>query len=100
MGCNSTKDANGAPVTLERTQELFDFLAYGKMPEGMIVKRPPKIGPRRAMSVIWFIQEQMHLLPDHFEMCVTCKELFDTYVEGDYNEKTGRYHCDSCSRWI
>lgn len=98
MGHNYTKDAKGQDITLEKVQELFRFLAYGETPEGMIVKYPPKVGPRKAMSIVWFLQEQMDILPDRFEMCVTCKEIYDTYTEGGYNEKTGRHHCDWCAR--
>lgn len=96
MGHNNIKDAAGNKITLERVQELFDFLCDGTNPEGVFVKRPPKLGARKAETIIWFLQEHMDILPDNFEMCVTCSRMYDSHSEGDHDEKTGRCHCGNC----
>ncbi|MFH1236760.1 MAG: hypothetical protein V1685_07600 [Parcubacteria group bacterium] len=98
MGISHIKDGADKEVTLDRVAELFYFLSEGKTPEGMEVKYPPRLGARKAMAVIWFLQEHMDLIPDKFEMCVGCKEMYDSYSEGHYDEKTGRCHCDACRR--
>jgi len=81
----------------ERIQELYDFLINGDLPEGVSVGSWRKMSPRAAMSLIWFLQEITHVLPDDFEQCAKCKSLINTYSEGTYIEKTGRHYCDDCA---
>ncbi len=63
--------------------KLYDYLSEGKVPEGVHVWRP-KMSRKHAFSVIWFLQEIIHCLPDHIEQCDDCLELFDTDREGYY----------------
>jgi hypothetical protein len=78
----------------EKIQELFRFLAYGEVPEDIFIKRPPKLGPKKAFSVIYYLQEQTGVLPDNWELCKTCKEPFDSEKEGD----TDQMRCGGCMR--
>jgi hypothetical protein len=95
MGVNTVLDGSKKPVTIERVEELFSFL-QGQAVEGITCKPMPRLSGRAAFSVIYFLQEHMDLLPDHFERCVRCGALFDTESEGRYVEKTGRHYCDGC----
>lgn len=79
----------------DRIEELHAFL-QGTLPEGVIMKRPPKLTPKMAMAIIWFLQEKTEVLPDHYEMCCQCKDIFDSYSGGNYDENTGKHHCENC----
>jgi len=77
-----------------KMQELFDFLAYGEIPEGIYPKHPPKLGEETAFSIIYFLQEQTGVLPDRWELCEACKSLYDSQNEGSSEEN----RCDDCRR--
>lgn len=64
---------------------LYRFLKGEGLPEGVTCKMP-KLKPKVAFDVIWFLQEVMHCLPDHIEQCEGCGCLFDSDSEG--------YHLD------
>ena len=82
-------------VTLEQTSELHRFL-QGENPEGFIVK-PLNIDSKTAFTIIWFIQERLRIIPDNYEMCSKCGEIYDANCGG------GRVHCknycDGCEVW-
>ena len=65
----------------DRLNVLYDYLCGVKLPEGIYCKMP-KLSPKKAFTVIWFLQEVMHCLPDNIEQCQDCKELFDADSEG------------------
>ncbi len=78
----------------DKFTELYDYLAGGKMPDGVKCFQP-KMSRKHAFSVIWFLQEITGCLPDHIERCQGCNDLFDTDSEGyqlddqyDLNGKT------------
>lgn len=75
---------------------LFHGFLQGEIPEGTTGLRKFNMSPDKAMQVIWVLQECCHLLSDRFEMCHTCKTIYDAHSEGAYVEKTGRTYCDSC----
>ena len=86
---------------------LYSFLKGEELPEGVYCKMP-KLSKDKAFSVIWFLQEIMHCLPDSIEQCGECKELFDSDSEGyhldDQYELDGKplpkkywgHWCDDC----
>ena len=80
-------------ITIEQTDELYAFL-QGTCPKGIYVKHPPRLTKRKAYAVIWFLQEYLGILPDHYEQCCGCGELFDDCSEGgSYRD---RCYCDAC----
>jgi hypothetical protein len=95
MGVNRVVDGEQKPVTIERVEELFSFL-QGNAVDGVTCKSMPRLSSRKAFSVIYFLQEHMDLIPDHFEVCTTCRCLFDTEQEGRFIERTCRHYCDGC----
>jgi hypothetical protein len=95
MGVNTVFDGSNKPVTIERVEELMAFL-QGNQIEGITCKPMPRLSGRAAWSVIYFLQEQMDLIPDHFEACVSCGVLYDAEEEGRFIERTGRHYCGGC----
>lgn len=79
-------------ITQEKIEKLYKFL-QGEMPPDIHMKRHPKLSSRMAFSIIWFIQEELEILPDRYERCKTCGRIFDSYSEGDT-----KLHCDSCRK--
>lgn len=78
-------------IPIEKVEELYEFL-QGEVPEPISMKKPPHLSEQMAFKIIWFLQERMHILPDHIERCKTCGRLYDTYNEGN------ELHCDHCRR--
>ena len=79
----------------KRIEELHAFL-QGTLPEEVRMKRPPKLSAKMSMSIIWFLQEQTEVLPDHYDMCCECKDIYDSYSGGHYDENTGKCYCEAC----
>lgn len=69
-------------VTLEEAQELVDFL-QGTCPKDMTIINMPNLSVRQAFSVLYYIQEKLELIPDTYELCDGCLELYDSDAEGD-----------------
>lgn len=84
-------------VTLERVEELFEFLSSGQLPEGVTMEMHSGVGPYSAMRIIWFLQEITGVIPSNFEMCQRCFQMYDTDEEGMHLE-TGKIHhlCENC----
>jgi hypothetical protein len=84
---------------LERTQELYDFL-QGKMPEGTIVPRSerPKLTPKQAWAVVWYLGNQYWQVTDRVEKCCVCGDLYHTWQSGDCLDygKAPYHFCESC----
>ena len=86
-------------ITTDQIQELHDFLSEGILPKDILMSHPPKLGPHKAMSIIWYLQEHLGILPDNFEMCGqrNCNRIINTDCEGEYSEKTFKHYCDGCA---
>ena len=69
---------------------LYKYLMGIELPEGVRCKMP-KLSADKAFTVIWFLQEIMHCLPDNIEQCDGCKQLFDTDSEGIYIDDQWKY---------
>lgn len=68
-------------VTLEEAQALVDFL-QGNCPDNLSIQNMPKLDAQQAFAVLYYLQEQMQLIPDTYEMCDSCHELYDADSEG------------------
>jgi len=68
-------------ITINQANEFFEYL-QGEVPEGFVHVKSPKLSPGRAFDVIYVMQEQLGVLPNHYEMCCRCHRLYDTYAEG------------------
>lgn len=78
----------------EEATELYALLRGGPPPKGFTLGNRPKLSGRAAFSVIYMLQEHYKLIPDTFEQCCKCLEMFDSHSSGLYDDKTGRHYCD------
>lgn len=95
MGYSHTKAGNDKPISIEQVESLYHFL-QGQEIDGIHCENMPHLTESEAFSVIYFLQEQLEVLPDRFEACMECEVLVDTEVDGYYKEDAGTY-CDNCS---
>ena len=82
-------------MNLEKTEELYAFLK-GETPEGFTLNGQPQLSEEVAFTIIYVLQEKFNLIPDHFEQCGECKELFDMECEGHHFDGVGINLCDGC----
>jgi len=69
-------------ITLEQVRELYEMLQGQALPEGWHMAEQPQLTPGAAFAVIWFLQERLRVIPDHYERCKNCDEVFDTDYGG------------------
>jgi len=82
-------------LTREDIEQFLQMLTGGELPDGMRMKAQPQLTAAQAASVLWYIQEQLHAIPDHWECCAICSGLFDAYAEGGTHHELGAC-CDEC----
>lgn len=83
-------------MDLEKTKELYDFLK-GETPEGFTLKTgQPQLSEDVAFTIIYVLQEKFNLIPDIYEMCAECKELYDSENDGHHFDGAGINLCDGC----
>jgi hypothetical protein len=80
-------------ITQEQIEQFYEFL-QGKVPEGLIMKRPPHLSKPMAFRIIYYLQEELGILPDKYERCITCGHIYDSENEGSLNS----LHCDYCRK--
>jgi len=68
-------------ITLEQVEELYRFL-QGECPEDFFIKSMPNLTPDQAFAVIYYLREGMRLIPDKYEKCRECDDLYDSRDEG------------------
>ena len=69
-------------ITLVEINEFMNMLIGGKLPDGVLLRDQPCLTRRQACSVTWYLQEHLHIIPDHYEMCAICESWFDTHTGG------------------
>lgn len=89
-----TKDQR--PLTLVDARELYALLRGGPAPDGFRLYGRLRLSARAAFSVIYVLQEKHHLIPDTYEQCVRCRELFDSAEGGYYDDESCKHYCDHC----
>lgn len=72
----------GREITTDHMQALMNILTGGALPDSITIQHQPQLTPDEAFSVIRYLQERMYVLPDHFEMCAWCNQIFDYNCEG------------------
>lgn len=85
-------------ISLEKMEEFYNFLMGKEIPEGMRIPKhcQPKLTPKKAFTIIWFLQEHFRILPDNIEQCDVCRDLFDRNKSGTYDEKKQKNYCEFC----
>lgn len=69
-------------ITLEAVTEFMEMLTGERLPEGMTMTDQPKMSVQSAFSVVWYLQEHLRIIPDNYQLCVTCGELYDSHCDG------------------
>lgn len=85
-------------MTLVDAKELYSVLQGGVPPDGWQLGSRPRLSARAALSVIWFLQERYRIIPDNFEQCCKCRDLFDSHAEGGHGDgrNSQRWYCGVC----
>lgn len=85
-------------LTLEQTQELFDYLIGEYIPEQYLFV-PPKLDIEKAWDVIYLMQEHFKIIPDTYEKCYYCNEIFNTENSGHYCDCADCEQIKSCEEY-
>lgn len=111
-------------LTFEQTKDLYDFLRgksrithngikkvsaeyHAPLIKSITLKdygidtiesHLPKLTDEQAFLVLYILQEIYHMIPDTFEICNACKELYDSDIEGTIVDDY--YYCDDCARLV
>lgn len=70
----------------EVMQEFYEFLQ----------DKPFNLTAKKAFMIIYYLQEDLPIFPNHIEKCWRCGRLFDTWSEGLYWESKCRHYCGDC----
>jgi hypothetical protein len=83
-------------ITDKQMESFYDFLLGNSLPEGVSMPKQhrPKLTPKKAMSVIWVLQEVLRVLPANYEQCFHCKTLFNSHNQGHYHSED--CECEYC----
>lgn len=92
---------NRTDTDLEWIDEFYKFL-MGEVPEDISLGKghKPKLSPKKAMAVIWYLQEHFSIFPDTIEQCSNCQNLYDSASEGIYWETKGKSFCGGCCHLV
>lgn len=94
---------------LPLVEEFYEFLQGKSIPEGFYLTHKPKLTAKKAFTIIYLMQEYLHILPKSFEKCDGCDYLFDTECEGFYLDENYKLNgktlpkkywghwCDNCA---
>lgn len=65
-------------MNLEEVQKLYEFL-QGKEMKSYTFREQPRLSPEAAFAVIYFLQEEFGVIPDYYEVCENCGNIYDSY---------------------
>ena len=80
----------------EWIDDFYEFL-QGKNPN--ITQNfvfPPKLDPKTAFDIIYYLQEYFPILPDTIEQCSMCLKLYDDNAEGSICDGCYEHFCGHC----
>lgn len=92
----ATRDKDGG-IAVEQIQQLFDWLTGAAETPPHTDDEPPtehrfyvglspKMSPGQAESLIWWLQEVLRCVPEHYGRCSWCGNWYDSYASGCYLE--------------
>jgi len=76
---------NKKAMSFKETENLYTFL-QGDVPEEISLQEPPQLSEKMAFGVIYYLQEIVGIIPDHYERCNECSRLYDSDDEGESTE--------------
>ena len=69
-------------LTVENISKFSRYLQGDLIPEGFtLTGKRPNLTNEQAWEVIYVLQEWLHVIPDKFERCDECEDIFDTDLE-------------------
>ena len=71
-------------LDLEKLNNFLNYLQGKYIPPYWEVKNDPKLSLNEAWNVIYMLQEWIGVIPDNFELCSVCKQIFDMDHYGFY----------------
>lgn len=97
-------------IELTDIEKFFDWLQGGECTENVNFAATPNLTADEAFSVIYYLQEVLKILPDKYERCKGCGEIYDSDMEGvcidehtQKGESSDRFpkemfgtYCDDC----
>lgn len=102
-------------LEIEPVQKFYEWLQGGDSPEAIHFKHKLRLTADEAFSIVYYLQEELGILPDRYEKCRECGELYDSYnegvsidkdttiiddegneVDGNFTEELYGMYCDSC----
>lgn len=84
-------------LTLKQVQELYDHLTGKKSIDGIIIEENYNLTKDQAFGIIYILQEHYKIIPDHYEQCDHCGDIYDSKSEGhnfDCEDCDGCYYCE------
>jgi len=78
-------------ITLEQVSDFYEFLQGKHMPKELTLENISELTQQEAFSVIYYMQEIMEILPDKFEKCIVCGNIYDSYEEGTYIDENSYF---------
>ena len=79
----------------EWIEEFYEFL-QGNPPASIQCESQPKLTQEQAFNVIWYLQEHFPIIPDHYERCGVCGDIYNEHEEGAWSDVTGQGYCFDC----
>lgn len=86
-------------ITLDDIVDLQSFLmGHPAKRHGLQMSATcqPKLTQLKANTVIWYLQEVLRVIPDKYEMCDECGEVYDKDGSGHLGTKQKGTYCDDC----
>lgn len=97
---SSSKETYVRKWDFENTKLFYEVL-QGELPEKFPIKHSDlKLTPEQAFDVIYLLQEYFNAIPDVFEQCYRCKELYDADYGGNHYDNVGINLCEGCEDHI
>ena len=84
-------------VTLDQVEDLVKML-IGHDVEDVYLAHQPQLTRRQAFSVVYYLQEILCIIPDHYEMCGECDGIFDDRYGGGTRQGDNAQLCESCAQ--
>jgi hypothetical protein len=72
---------------IEAVNKFSQWLQTGESQEEISIdtdSKPPRMNAQQAYAVVFYLQEVIGLVPDSYELCARCQNIFDFDNEGMY----------------
>lgn len=76
------RKAQEKQVAMTEVEMFYEWLQGGESPGNVKFADTPHLTADEAFSVIYYLQEVLKILPDKYERCKGCGEIYDSDMEG------------------